>query len=81
MTRAKTRKRRPLLTLLLILALEEAAVLVEDIVPAVAGEAFKGGVDVDQDAVAAVLLGNDNAIVGVLDHQLQEFCVDHWGHP
>ncbi|MNG37484.1 hypothetical protein D3C84_1248510 [compost metagenome] len=54
--------------LVVVLALEEAAILIEDVVRGVAGEALEGRVGVDQDAVVAFLLGDDDAIVGALDH-------------
>jgi len=61
----------------MILALEKTAVLIEDVLGAVASQSLEGRVDVDKDAVIAFLLGDDDALVGMLDHQLQEFCVDH----
>ena len=61
----------------MVLALQEAAILIENVIGCVAGQALEGGVDVDEDAVVSFLLGNDDAVVGRLDHQLQEFCVDH----
>jgi hypothetical protein len=63
--------------LVMVLALQEAAVLVEDVVDGIAGQAFERRVGVDQDAVAAFLFGDDDAVVGGLDHQLQKLCVDH----
>ena len=64
----------------MILALKKTAVLIKDIVGAIAGQALEGRVDVDKDALIAFLLGDDDAIVGMFDHQLQEFCVDHGAH-
>ena len=66
--------------LVMIFALKKTAVLIEDIVGAIAGQALEGGVGVNQDAFSAFLLGDDDAIVGMLDHQLQEFRGDHRAH-
>ncbi|MCY1430993.1 hypothetical protein D9M71_469540 [compost metagenome] len=49
--------------LVVILALKKTAVLIEDIVGAIAGQALEGRVDVDKDALIAFLLGDDDAIV------------------
>ncbi|MNN84531.1 hypothetical protein D3C81_2017030 [compost metagenome] len=54
--------------LVVVLALEEAAILIEDVVRGVSGEALEGRVGVDQDAVVAFLLSDDDAIVGAIDH-------------
>ncbi len=64
----------------MIFALQKTAVLIQDFLGAIAGQALEGGVDVDKDAVVAFLLCDDDAIVGMLDHQLQEFRVDHGAH-
>lgn len=64
----------------MIFALEKTAVLIENFLGAITGQAFEGRVDVDKDTVVAFLFGDDDAIVGVLDHQLQEFRVDHGAH-
>ena len=49
--------------LVVILALKKTAVLIEDVVGAIAGQALEGGVGVNQDAFSAFLLGDDDAIV------------------
>ena len=64
----------------MIVALQKTAVLIQDVLGAIAGQALEGGVGVDKDAVVALLLCDDDAIVGMLDHQLHEFRVDHGAH-
>ena len=63
--------------LVAIVGLQEAAILIEDVFAGVAGEFFKGRVGIDQDVVIAFLFGNHDAVVGGVDHQLQQFGVDH----
>ncbi|MNE89199.1 hypothetical protein D3C80_1865870 [compost metagenome] len=61
----------------MIVGLQEPAILVENFVGTVAGQALEGRVGIDEDAVIAFLLGHDDAVIGGFDHQLQEFGVDH----
>ena len=61
----------------MVLALEESAVLIKNVIGTIAGQALESGIGIDEDAVVAFLLGDDDAIVGVFDHQLQKLCVDH----
>ncbi|MNI81406.1 hypothetical protein D3C73_1380150 [compost metagenome] len=60
-----------------VIALQETAILVKDLVAAVAGQALERRVDVDQNGVIAFLFGDHDAVVGRIDHRLQQLCVDH----
>ncbi len=61
-----------------VITLQEAAVLVQDVVNAVPRKALKGGVGIDQDVFVALLLCYYDAVVGCFNHQLQQLCVDHF---
>ena len=59
--------------------LQEAAILVKDVVDLVARQALKCGIGVDQDIVVTFLLGYHDTVVGGFDYQLQQLGVDHQG--
>ncbi|MNG15192.1 hypothetical protein D3C84_990030 [compost metagenome] len=58
--------------------LKKTAILIKDFFAGVSGQAFECGVNVNQDLVLlAFLLGNHDAVVGGVDGQLEQLCVDH----
>ncbi len=63
--------------LVTITGLEEAAVLIKNVIAGVAGQTFERGIGVDQDVVLALLLGHHDSVVGGVDYQLQQFGIDH----
>ena len=60
-----------------ITGLQKPAILVQNLVTAVPRECFKGFVRVNQDGVVPFKLGYHNAVLGRVNHALQQTCVDH----
>jgi hypothetical protein len=62
--------------LIAVAGLQEAAILVEDFFAGVTGQALECRVDVNQDVVLlAFLFGNHDAVVGGVDHHLQQLAL------
>lgn len=57
--------------LVAVVGLQEAAILIKDFVTAIAGQAFEGGIHVDEDGVVAFLFGDHDPVIGCIDHGLQ----------
>ena len=63
--------------LIAIACLQKAAILVQDFVTAITGEGFESAVRVNQNGVITFPLGDHDAVLGCVDHALQQACVDH----
>ncbi|MNL52473.1 hypothetical protein D3C87_1756550 [compost metagenome] len=64
--------------LIAVPGLKEAAILIEDFFAGITGQPLECRVYVNQDVVLlAFLFGNHDAVVGSVDHHLQQLCVDH----
>lgn len=63
------------------IAQQEPTILIRGFINAAARQSLEGLVGVDKNVLIAILLCHNDAMLGCLDHQFQQFCIDHVQSP